>query len=579
MASQPGALPALIEWAYYAAYIFGSASTGYMLLRLTYPDVRLIEKHQSMGISFVLGAAIFLLAGGTSLVEGLAFNVQNTLPFFALVYTVLSFTLLKLYFFFNSPSVVTVGVPLHSAAIAAKAFGPIGAAAQQARKETSEDDFSWIKSSATAKKARPSDAKPSDGTNKVDAVKEKFQADRQKERAEKTGTEAIMPRTAKEQDEEENAKPAENLEAGRGKPPQKAAGGEGKLQTEIAITKKGVTPLPAIGGAKTPAQDSGEKAKPAGILSGIGSALGIGASAVEKADEERRRKAEQSKLISDAKKLVTAEEAGNLVELELPIKNERGILEEKIIPRPGETLKDAEMNKIISDVLPTVEGGEGAGRQPQTAQSEARPQVPATPRHRIYAAPPSIRVVASRDATQTDEFEEIVSDVYTQLKSASKEGSLGESVGVNAPPAQKKAAKGAKEAPAKVEMGDLEAELFGKAPAAKAEEETGGSSVFDQLSNINASGGSASAKKAAPIKATSDMEFVHIRGEKGLGCPNCHQNNAKIVFCPYCGSGMCANCSPSVRLEPNGFAYTCPKCGEEVHIAKKSPQPAASLGY
>ena len=67
-------------------------------------------------------------------------------------------------------------------------------------------------------------------------------------------------------------------------------------------------------------------------------------------------------------------------------------------------------------------------------------------------------------------------------------------------------------------------------------------------------------------------------GTPGLGCPNCHQKNSKIVFCPYCGSGMCANCSPNVRLESDGFAYTCPKCGEEVHIKKRKAEPPSFAG-
>jgi predicted RNA-binding Zn-ribbon protein involved in translation (DUF1610 family) len=40
---------------------------------------------------------------------------------------------------------------------------------------------------------------------------------------------------------------------------------------------------------------------------------------------------------------------------------------------------------------------------------------------------------------------------------------------------------------------------------------------------------------------------------------------------------MCTNCSPNVRVDAAGFVYTCPKCGEEVHIKKKAATPSASF--
>ncbi len=65
------------------------------------------------------------------------------------------------------------------------------------------------------------------------------------------------------------------------------------------------------------------------------------------------------------------------------------------------------------------------------------------------------------------------------------------------------------------------------------------------------------------------VKFVEIPREKGMGCPNCRETSTRVVFCPYCGSGMCANCSPNIRPEENYFIYTCPRCGEEINVSKK----------
>ena len=88
----------------------------------------------------------------------------------------------------------------------------------------------------------------------------------------------------------------------------------------------------------------------------------------------------------------------------------------------------------------------------------------------------------------------------------------------------------------------------------------GGTSVFDQLNMI--SGG----KNA---KTESDVTFVKLPAN-GAGCPRCHASNSRIVFCPYCGSGMCANCTPLIKPMQDGFEYVCPKCSESVFVKKRS---------
>ncbi|NUN11478.1 hypothetical protein HUU53_02435 [Candidatus Micrarchaeota archaeon] len=69
-------------------------------------------------------------------------------------------------------------------------------------------------------------------------------------------------------------------------------------------------------------------------------------------------------------------------------------------------------------------------------------------------------------------------------------------------------------------------------------------------------------------KKESDVVFVKADGPGS--CPRCKAKNSRIVFCPYCGSAMCANCSPQITPKDDGFEYICPNCMEEVFIKKKT---------
>lgn len=90
------------------------------------------------------------------------------------------------------------------------------------------------------------------------------------------------------------------------------------------------------------------------------------------------------------------------------------------------------------------------------------------------------------------------------------------------------------------------------------------SDLFVQLSKVNEHLSTNNKKHS-----TEQVKFVEIPREKGMGCPNCRETSTRVVFCPYCGSGMCANCSPNIRPEEDYFIYTCPRCGEEINVSKK----------
>ncbi len=164
--------------------------------------------------------------------------------------------------------------------------------------------------------------------------------------------------------------------------------------------------------------------------------------------------------------------------------------------------------------------------------------------------------LAARKAPEPSDEQEIIQDVFApSFKQAadaksrrheppSKAGAPAkEAKAAEARPDARKdaAAKAAPSAPPQVTMSDL----FGEAPAAPKAK-----SVFAQM------------------QAQAEVSVVPL--QQPAVCPTCHQKNSRIVFCPYCGTGMCANCSPSVVPGPDGFTYTCPHCQEEIPVKKKA---------
>lgn len=200
------------------------------------------------------------------------------------------------------------------------------------------------------------------------------------------------------------------------------------------------------------------------------------------------------------------------------------------------------------------------------------------------------QAVRTQQQAQQQEYTEMVSEVYTQYKAlepaqpkkpeAPKEEkkkdeklsprelrakakgdaknaapatgdktlSLEELVGTSQP--------GAAGAPQAVGSGELFASMPAPSPAAGA-----AGSLFDQLGAIT---GGAQPKQAAPSAAAPAQPAA-----KAAACPTCNSTNIRVVFCPYCGAGMCANCSSNVRVEGDNLIYVCPKCKEDVTVHQK----------
>jgi hypothetical protein len=235
--------------------------------------------------------------------------------------------------------------------------------------------------------------------------------------------------------------------------------------------------------------------------------------------------------------------------------------EEKEVKEDEKTAKKiiAEAKQTEFDLMTKDLFGEGEGNSDRKAQASTSGR-----RHRLYEhGGKQVSVIAPKGTVDNEAFTELMNDVYTQLK---QEGKVEE----KKTPAAAAQGTQPKKSSSEVSMGDL----FGegeRGTAAKTESTTAlpqeeSNPLFAQLGEIS------SGKPSAPAKATEPekkMQEVKIPAEKGMGCPNCRAKNSKIIFCPYCGSGMCANCSPKIVPGKEAFVYTCPKCQEEVTVKKK----------
>ncbi|PIO02684.1 hypothetical protein COU38_03725 [Candidatus Micrarchaeota archaeon CG10_big_fil_rev_8_21_14_0_10_54_18] len=158
---------------------------------------------------------------------------------------------------------------------------------------------------------------------------------------------------------------------------------------------------------------------------------------------------------------------------------------------------------------------------------------------------------------EDDEFNFLVKDVYAELKQPQPEKKKGL---VDVPPEQVVAKPSQTSGAAgEITMKDL---FGGSAPAKPEKAGAPGGDLFAQLNSI--SGGEAGGAKEV------DSQFVEVRREQGMACPHCGAKNTKVVYCPYCGTGFCANCATSLVPAADAFVYTCPKCGEDVNVKKSA---------
>jgi len=170
--------------------------------------------------------------------------------------------------------------------------------------------------------------------------------------------------------------------------------------------------------------------------------------------------------------------------------------------------------------------------------------------------------LAARRPPSAEEEKQIVEDVYLSFHEAAEANKKkDESKGVKMPDLLKDDLA-AKAAPSSAKPA---ATAKPSAPSA-----AGSVSMADLFGEPKKTAAAASPKS---VFAQLDKEVTSVPVATPPVCPTCKQKNSRIVFCPYCGAGMCANCSPKVTPGPDGFTYTCPKCLEEIPVKKKQTPP------
>lgn len=262
---------------------------------------------------------------------------------------------------------------------------------------------------------------------------------------------------------------------------------------------------------------------------------------------------------------MTAETAQTAISEQGELKVPRDVVAEQ---KERKTIKETEINTLISDLFTEHEA--------QIAQTSAKTETQS--RHRLYL---------KKKEQEKEQMPEEFSDVYTQTKETEKQQPrylkhMAEKQPATQPKKQEEkpedefqdvfsqmkmpaAQKKEKETKQKEQKTTEEPtkeltinDLFGEKaqqPEATAKQDES-HNLFAQLDN---------AAGKQPKTATVEVTATAIKN-----CPNCHNKSARIVFCPYCSSAMCANCSPKIEPTPDGFKYTCPKCGEETLVKKKS---------
>ncbi|HLC47836.1 MAG TPA: zinc ribbon domain-containing protein [Candidatus Norongarragalinales archaeon] len=644
-----------LAYLFYLYYIAGSVTLGYLLLRLTYPEVRTLSPETKLGAAGISGGLLAV----ASLVIDYAFDgkleVLTGSGLYAIIIFLLfllSFVTMKLYFMFSRPEFLTVGMPMSQPTITLQ----IEHIERKPEPEVRETIIP--KKTSDMQERELAEKKASErvtGKDELKVVSDEHVILQKKENFFSKIVHVFSPKANEKKVALEDMQKAamvtvSPLIAGQASAPPSAPLGKAAIMAPPYVARENppsgiVIEKPAF---EKPPQENEAQAK--GALPSIAASSTANASAdisIPFKDDKKKgnlgpeepRKsylAMVDEIIKDEKK-PDAGKGGDDIEIPTVPQNgqqrkpldvsgherlyaaarfqeadaaasQKGFVKEKFETDPkqrAEQIKKAtetEAEAILQDILPkdvlvqeVVESpSDGHRRLYEKVQAQQRGVAtktaselpPGAMVHRRYLVrsgesgqTQGVSVVGNAAAMQGESFDSMVSDVYTQLKSTKTEG-IAKNLKVTPPKGSS-----SKQAPkSEITFEDL----LGDKPQEKKEDAgSGGSSVMSQLAGLSQQGtqlaaatpslGSA-ASESAPIIPKSSIDFVKIQAEKGMGCPTCSSKNTKIIFCPYCGTGMCANCSPSIKIKEGGFVYTCPKCKEDVDIRKKAAEGAAGKG-
>ncbi|MFH1107141.1 MAG: hypothetical protein V1787_04565 [Candidatus Micrarchaeota archaeon] len=612
----------LLSIAFYAYFGLGSVAVGYLLLRLSYPEVRTMDFNQRLGVSalsgLLLAAAAFAIDYSYDASEVMA--RQGFFPLVLFLLFLAAFAVLKIYFVLSQSQFLTVGIPLTTPMPAPQparapkpaARPPVPPLQPQARPLTAPStplepmqlDFGKLERKpleAAKPKAPPQPpqqaAKPAAPPHPPAPVQPAPHPSPIQTPS------PIVPR------QPAPAAPPEKPAPHPSPSPQARQGGELpeekkrlilKLRNEEAYAEPKPSFFSSMFGFLSPkkpaARPAAPPAKPEIPKSILRPAPPSPAPYWERRESgpsvevlhppEKPTEAPKKETTAAPEKPAGPPKPGYLAAISQVVDEKRKEpLSEIPMPQPEvETVRLQQSKPEGEHVIMTYRGPinvaspaspERAPPSPEDMEAmeiaqdlapsmtEDKPAAKRQMVRRLYMSPAGesdVSVIADRSVAQTKEFDSLVSDVYTQLKENQRSTGIRSALSVNQPPKpaeKQRQRKGEEEPRPELTFDDL---VKGGPAAQPAEKPPEVASIFARLRSMNA--------PAAPEPA-SKIAFVKVEAEKSMGCPTCHSKNSRIIFCPYCGSGMCANCSPKIRPTPEQIVYSCPKCGEEVSVKKK----------
>ena len=493
---------------YYLYLIVGSVSLGYLLLRLNYPDVRLFSQRKKFSYSLGVGAAIVALSLAADFALAGTAGMAGFAVTFVFIFVLAAFLAVKVAAMAAKPEYVVVGIPRRKSPVVQKLL--------MIRREVGSE-----KAPAAPMKAQPVVA----AAVPASAAATTAQAI----------TPAVVP-TVPSAFIERRRYALATSQAGRGFDFGKIMGSIAAPFRGMLAKKPGASPTDASGGMH-----------PVGVPSAPRRDAAKAAQAQRETDFQQML-ADVVKEKPGAPAFIPTETASGRRRTYLgrgtalaakPASDEEEMLATVYKPTPGQANPEPRKRWFAERGQPTA----------ATSDTDLQSFV-----QELYRKQRE-RKAGGGKPKGSDEYGLLVQEIYTQT---SKEKA----------PAARKEAKAEKKgaAPAEEKKELTMADLFGE-PAKKAPEiEPKEGDLFGQLRSIV--GGAETKKESEAPK--EDVHLMRVEASRSAGCPTCGSKSSRIVFCPYCGAGMCANCSPMIVPLPDAFVYTCPKCGEEVSVKKRA---------
>jgi hypothetical protein len=537
---------------YYLFFLVGSVTIGYFVLRVSYPEVRTYEQNKKLAVSGMLGLVVVFLSYITNIFffgVDRFLNIDSYIEIFTVIYSIIFFLVFK-YYYSYTPKFITIAMPVRMEAPKVEQVKE----QKKPKEKTPEKPFSLqqLKKEVT-------------GNDIEISIPLKTQTFQQE------GVEGLKREILGSGVQSIEIPLKQTIEI-----PFKAR--EAVLNP---VVKETVKPIKTV---KPPIPPVQEKAVPYAPFRPAPEKAGGGVEkpvqppqAAQTVKEPALQKQQQAPQTLEKTQPETTQKQGEgfkFQKQENPVESQarEGFKFQKKEEKP-KTKEETEIEGILKDVVKeTVEEAQGK----------------VIPKHRRYLLSSQekekVRVIASSDMAGKEEFQSLVQDVYEELRKTKTEGNIQKiTPNVPAEPAKKEEEKTKEKEREEEKTKEKEREekkrgrekerkqenpqqealslsevLGGQEGLSSQPKEEKPTGLFAQLSGIT----------EAP-KEQQKSEFVKIESESGMGCPNCHAKNTRIVFCPYCGGAMCTNCSPQIKIEGDKFIFTCPHCGEEVSVKKK----------